>query len=73
VRGDIEDLERSIAKVFDALRDAGRERRSETTGRAIAHDLAAAEELAGALLAKLIVVEERLMAQAQLEKKRATG
>ena len=73
VRGDIEDLERSIAKVFDALREASRERRSETTGRAIAHDLAAAEELAGNLLAKLIVIEERLMAQAQLEKKRATG
>ena len=47
VRGDIEDLERSIAKVFDALREAARERRSETTGRAIAHDLAAAEDARG--------------------------
>src|SRR6516225_12293564 len=47
VRGDIEDLERSIAKVFDALREAARERRaSETTGRAVALDLAAAEQLA---------------------------
>jgi DNA-binding transcriptional MerR regulator len=72
VRGDIEDLERSIAKVFEALREASRERHSETTGRAIAHDLAAAEVLAGDLLAKLIIIEERLMAQAQL-RKRAAG
>src|SRR5262249_40065048 len=71
VRGDIEDLERSIAKVFDALREAARERRSETAGRAITNDLAAAEQLAGDLLAKLTMIEERLMAQAQL--KRATG
>jgi hypothetical protein len=76
VRGDIEDLERSIAKVFDALREAARDRRaevrSETTGRAIANDLATAEQLANDLLAKLTVIEERLMAQAQLQK-RATG
>jgi DNA-binding transcriptional MerR regulator len=71
VRGDIEDLERCIAKVFDALREAARERRSETAGRAIANDLASAEQLAGDLLAKLTMIEERLMAQAQL--KRASG
>jgi DNA-binding transcriptional MerR regulator len=69
VRGDIEDLERSLAKVFEALREASRERRSETTGRAIAHDLATAEDLAGELLAKLIMIEERLMAQAQLKRR----
>jgi DNA-binding transcriptional MerR regulator len=72
VRGDIEDLERCIAKVFEALREAGRDRRSETTGRAVAQDLASAEVLANDLLAKLIVIEERLMAQAQLQK-RAMG
>ena len=71
VRGDIEDLERSIAKVFEALREAARERRSDTAGRAIGNDLAAAELLAGDLLAKLTTIEERLMAQARL--KRATG
>ena len=73
VRGDIEDLERCIAKVFEALREASREQRSETTGRAIAHDLAAAEGLAGDLLAKLTMIEERLMAQAQLQKRAASG
>jgi hypothetical protein len=72
VRGDIEDLERSISKVFDALREAARERRSETSGRAIANDLATAEHLAGDLLAKLTMIEDRLMAQAQLQR-RAVG
>jgi DNA-binding transcriptional MerR regulator len=73
VRGDIEDLERSIAKVFDALREAAKEQRSETSGRAIVNDLAAAEGLAGDLLAKLTMIEERLMAQAQLQKRAASG
>jgi hypothetical protein len=72
VRGDIEDLERSIAKVFDALHEAARERRSETAGRAIQNDLAAAEQLASDLLTKLTMIEERLMAQAKLQK-RASG
>ncbi len=71
VRGDIEDLERSLAKVFEVLREASRERRSETVGRALVNDLATAEQLAEDLLAKLTTIEERLMAQAQL--KRATG
>lgn len=71
VRGDIEDLERSLAKVFEVLREAARERRSETVGRALVTDLASAEQLASDLLAKLTMIEERLMAQAQL--KRATG
>jgi DNA-binding transcriptional MerR regulator len=66
VRGDIEDLERSIAKVFDALREAAKERRSETAGRAIANDLSTAEQLAGDLLAKLTTIEQRLIAQAEL-------
>lgn len=72
VRGDIEDLERSISRVFEALREAARERRSETSGRAIANDLATAEQLAGDLLTKLTMIEDRLMAQAQLQR-RAVG
>jgi DNA-binding transcriptional MerR regulator len=69
VRGDIEDLERTISKVFDALREAARDKKSETTGRAIANDLAAAEQLAGDLLTKLEVIEQRLMTQAALQRK----
>lgn len=73
VRGDIEELERTLTKVFGALRDAARERRSETSGRAIAQDLASAETLARDLLAKLSVIEERLMAQARLAKQAASS
>jgi DNA-binding transcriptional MerR regulator len=72
VRGDIEDLERSISRVFEALREASKERRSETSGRAIANDLATAEHLAEDLLTKLTMIEDRLMAQAQLQR-RAVG
>lgn len=73
VRGDIEDLERTIAKVFDALREAAREKRSETTGRAIANDLVTAESLANDLLAKLEVIEQRLITQAALQRRAAAG
>lgn len=73
VRGDIEELERAMAKVFNALRDAAKERRSETSGRAIAQDLASAESLARELVAKLALIEERLMAQARLTKQAASS
>jgi hypothetical protein len=72
VRGDIEDLERSIEKVFDALRGAAGDRRSDTSGRAIAYDLATAEGLARDLVAKLVLIEDRLISQARLSK-RAVG
>src|SRR5215210_6567321 len=71
VRGDIEDLERRLGKVFEALRAAAKEKRSETSGRLFAHDLAAAEALARDLLAKLALIEERLMTQAQLSRRAA--
>jgi len=73
VRGDIEELERTLSNVFDALRDAAKERRSETSSRAIAHDLASAETLARDLLAKLSQLEDRLMAQARLARKAASS
>ncbi|HTN85956.1 MAG TPA: hypothetical protein VL242_19790, partial [Sorangium sp.] len=73
VRGDIEELERTMTKVFNALRDAAKERRSETSGRAIAQDLASAETLARELVAKLSLIEERLMAQARLTKQAASS
>ncbi|XXX81967.1 MerR family transcriptional regulator [Sorangium sp. So ce134] len=73
VRGDIEELERTMAKVFSALREAAKERRSETSGRAIAQDLSSAETLARELVAKLSLIEERLMAQARLTKQAASS
>ena len=72
VRGDIEDLERSLAKVFEALREAAKEGRSDTAGRVIASEITGAEFLARDLLSKLTTIEKRLMSQAQVAKQ-ATG
>ena len=69
VRGDIEDLERTLAKVFESLRSAARDGRSETSGRAVAHDLSGAESLARELLAKLSMIEERLLTHHRLAKR----
>ena len=66
VRGDIEELERILGKIFETLKDAAKEKRSDTSGRAISQDLASAEGLAKDMLAKLEQIEERLMNQAQL-------
>lgn len=66
VRGDIEELDRILAKIFETLRDAAKVKRSETSGRAISQDLVSAEGLAKDLVAKLEMIEERLMAQARL-------
>ena len=71
VRGDIEDLERSIEKVFDALRGTARDRRSDTSGRAIAQDLATAEGLARDLITRLVLIEDRLISQASLSRRAA--
>jgi DNA-binding transcriptional MerR regulator len=68
VRGDIEELSRTLGKIFETLKSAAKERRSETSGRAISMDLMTAEELSRALVAKLSMIEERLMAQARLSK-----
>lgn len=73
VRGDIEDLERTIGKVFEALKEAARDKKSETAGRAIASDLATAEQLANDLLAKLEIIEQRLITQATLQRRAAVG
>jgi len=72
VRGDIEELERTLGKIFETLKGAAKQRRSEISGRAIATDLTTAEGLARELLGKLSMIEERLMAQARLSKQ-ATG
>ena len=73
VRGDIEELERTLTKIFETLKEAAKERRSETSGRAISQDLTSAEGLARDLLTKLEVIEERLMAQARLARTAAAS
>ncbi len=67
VRGDIEELKRTLTKVFEALRDAALDHRaSEPANRAIKTDLSHAESIARELLAKLSMIEQRLTAQARL-------
>ncbi len=72
VRGDIEELERTLSKIFGSLRDASKTRKSETTGRAITIDLANAESLAKELLDRLATIEQRLTAQARFGKQAAS-
>ncbi len=69
VRGDIEELERTLATIFEALKGAALQRKSETSGRAIQRDLEGAEVLSRELLAKLAMIEQRLTTQAILAKK----
>ncbi len=64
VRGDIEELERTLGKVFEALRGAAKTRRSEPSARAVANELVNAEALAHDLIAKLESIEQRLIAAA---------
>lgn len=71
VRGDIEELERTLAKIFDTLKDALRERRGEPATRAVLGDVAAAETLAGDLVGRLERIEERLTTRAKLSKRAA--
>lgn len=72
VRGDIEELERTLGKIFGALRVAAKSRRSETTGRAIVNDLSNAESLAKELMTKLAMIEQRLTAQSRLSRRAAS-
>lgn len=67
VRGDIEELKRTLGKIFEALRGAALDHRaSEPASRAVKTDLSHAESLARELLAKLSMIEQRLTAQARL-------
>ena len=71
-RGDIEELERLLAKVFDSLSSAAKARREQGVGRTVVSDLAGARSLAKELLTKLESIEARLTATAALARS-ATG
>ncbi len=65
VRGDIEELERVIGRIFDSLGRAAKER-AQAGGRSVTNDLAGARSLARELLHKLETIEARLTARAEL-------
>jgi hypothetical protein len=73
VRGDIEELERTLSKVFEALESTADERAKEATGtnRVLMTDLHGAKRIAKELVEKLTAIESRLIARAQLS--RAAG
>jgi hypothetical protein len=70
VRGDIEELERLVARIFDSLARAAKER-AAAGGRPLTNDLAGARTLARELLHKLESIEARLTARADLAREAA--
>jgi hypothetical protein len=73
VRGDIEELERVLGRIFDNLEHTAKERvGSGASGRSVANDLAGARTLARELLQKLEAVEARLKARAELSRSAAS-
>jgi hypothetical protein len=72
VRGDIEELERVLGRIFENLEQTSKDRaRAGTGGRAVTHDLAGARTLARELLQKLESIEARLTARAELARSAA--
>mgnify|MGYP000906227081 FL=1 len=69
VRGDIEELERRLEKIFATLRGALKKQRSEPTAKAVGTEIGAAEVHAKELLGRLVQLEERLTTQARLARR----
>lgn len=72
VRGDIEELERMLSKIFKTLRTSMKRQKSEPTVRHLTMDIGEAESMAKDLLEKLNTLEERFTNQARLAR-RAVG
>jgi DNA-binding transcriptional MerR regulator len=66
VRGDIEELERVLGRVFDAFEGVATGRPSEPAGRAITGELSGARKVAHELVEKLTSIEQRLIARVRL-------
>ncbi len=73
VRGDIEELEKRLGKIFKTLRDALKKQRSEPTAMKVSAELGVVEELARDLVARIVELEERLKTQAKVARRAATG
>ena len=72
VRGDIEELERVLGRIFENLGQAVKQRaRAGEQGRSVTSDLAGARSLARDLLHKLESIEARLTARAELARSAA--
>ena len=66
VRGDIEELERVLGKIFESLGEASKtQARAGVAGRGTTNDLAGARSLAKELVHKLEAIEARLTARSE--------
>lgn len=72
VRGDIEELERRLSKIFKTLRDAAKKQISEPTRKSLGTEIGAAEQVAKDLMARLTHLEERFTSQVRTAES-ATG
>ena len=69
VRGDVEELERTLERIFSAFATATKSGRDgEVATRAMQRELAEARSLAAELVAKITGVETRLTMQARLQR-----
>jgi hypothetical protein len=69
VRGDVEELERSLERIFSAFARAVKSSRDgEVSARALTTELREARGLAAELVAKITSVETRLTMQARLHR-----
>jgi DNA-binding transcriptional MerR regulator len=73
VRGDLDELQRSLSKVFSTLESAIDKVDSQPLRYSVVQDLSHARELAGNLVDKLSEVESRLIHKVELGVKAATG
>jgi hypothetical protein len=72
VRGDIEELERVLGRIFESLETTARQAaKAGAAGRVVSGDIAGARSLARELLAKLESIEARLTARAELARSAA--
>ncbi len=73
VRGEVEELERLLAKIFEALGASAKEQREAGAGRAVAGDLAGARALARQLVDKIEDIEKRLTSRTRAVTRSASG
>jgi hypothetical protein len=72
VRGDVEELDRLLDKIFETLDSAVRDRERAVAGIGLGHELAGARRLAKDLLQKIETLESRLTARARIARQAAS-
>jgi DNA-binding transcriptional MerR regulator len=68
VRGDMEELERTLERIFASLAGAAKSGRAVDGSRMVAKELGEARQLAAELVAKVTSIESRLTMQARLQR-----